>query len=62
MNRLIREGMYPLDDDLQNVTASIGVAGLDTAKRMSFSDLIKSAQKALGEAQAKGGNCARQST
>ena len=61
VNRLIREGMYPITDEgeEQQVTASIGVATLDITKRMSFSELIKQAQQALADAQQRGGNCTR---
>ncbi len=61
VNRLIREGMYPIDEEgqEQQVTASIGVATLDISKRMSFSELIKQSQQALADAQQRGGNCTR---
>ncbi len=58
--RLIREGMYPLGgEELQSVSASIGVAGLDATKQTTFAELIKQAQKALAQAQEKGGDAVR---
>lgn len=54
--RLIREGMYPVGEELQNVTASIGVAGFDAATTKTFSELIRRAQQALSSAQGSGGN------
>ena len=54
--RLIREGMYPVGDDVQHITASIGVSGLDENRRLSFSQLIREAQKALESARNKGGD------
>jgi len=55
--RLIREGMHPVGDDVQSITASIGVSGLDQNRRLSFSQLIRDAQKALESAREKGGDC-----
>lgn len=54
--RLIREGMYPVGDELQSVTASIGVAGLDGTGHATFSELIRGAQQALKSAQDRGGD------
>jgi diguanylate cyclase (GGDEF)-like protein len=54
--RLIREGMHPVGDDVQHITASIGVSGLDVNRRLSFAQLIRDAQKALSSAQEKGGD------
>ncbi|MDY0001892.1 MAG: diguanylate cyclase [Polyangia bacterium] len=54
--RLIREGMYHVGDELQSVSASIGVAGLEGAPQATFSELIRRAQVALKTAQEKGGD------
>ncbi|MFH2010909.1 MAG: diguanylate cyclase [bacterium] len=54
--RLIREGMHPVGPDVQHITASIGVSGLNQQKRPSFAQLIREAQKALDSAREKGGN------
>lgn len=54
--RLIGEGMYPVGDEVQDVTASIGVSGLDQTRRLSFAQLIREAQTALKSAQDQGGN------
>ncbi len=54
--RLIREGMYPVGDDAQDITASIGVSGLDQTRRLSFAQLIREAQTALKSAQQEGGD------
>jgi diguanylate cyclase (GGDEF)-like protein len=56
VSRLIREGLYPIGDDVLHVTASIGVSALDENKRLTFSQLIREAQSALESARAKGGN------
>ena len=54
--RLIREGMHPVGEDVQNITASIGVSGIDQNRRLSFAQLIREAQKALDTAREKGGD------
>lgn len=54
--RLIREGMHPVGDDVRQITASIGVSGLDQTRRLSFSQLIREAQAALNTARDKGGD------
>jgi len=54
--RLIREGMHPVGEDVQRITASIGVSGLDQNRRLSFAQLIREAQKALDSARQKGGD------
>lgn len=54
--RLIREGMYPVGEEVQDITASIGVSGLDQNRRLSFSQLIREAQKGLDAARDKGGD------
>jgi diguanylate cyclase (GGDEF)-like protein len=56
ISRLIREGYYPLGDDVIKVTASIGVAGLGPEGALSFSQLIKEAQAALEAARDAGGD------
>jgi diguanylate cyclase (GGDEF)-like protein len=56
VSRLIREGMYPVGEDAQPITASIGVSGLDQGRQLSFAQLIREAQKALDSARKKGGD------
>jgi len=60
--RLIGEGYYPVGDDVQDITASVGVSGLDQTRRLSFAQLIREAQKALKSAQQEGGNAIVAST
>lgn len=54
--RLIREGMYHVGGELQSVSASIGVAGLEGTSSATFSDLIRRAQGAMKVARERGGN------
>lgn len=56
VSRLIREGMYPVGEEVEDITASIGVSGLDQNRRLSFSQLIREAQKGLDAAREKGGD------
>jgi diguanylate cyclase (GGDEF)-like protein len=56
ISRLIREGMYPVGDEVLHVTASIGVAGLEPETQLSFAQLIKAAQTALETARTQGGD------
>jgi GGDEF domain-containing protein len=48
--------MYPVGEQWQNVTASVGVAGLDDKPRISFATLIRQAQRALEAAREQGGD------
>lgn len=57
--RLIREGLYPIEDEVIQVTASIGVSGFEPGSRLSFAQLIQRAQKAMKEAQERGGDTVR---
>ena len=56
ISRLVREGFYPMGEELLKVTASIGVAGISPDGQLSFSQLIKEAQSALEAAHEAGGD------